>query len=74
MSPDRDALPSGGRMGGAYFLGFFFVALAALLWLRGFGRLLMPLGLVCGVVYGVRRLLRLIRAPVDVDVEDPPSS
>lgn len=54
-------------MGGAYFLGFFFAALAVLLWLRGLGRLLLPLALVCGVVYGVRRFLRVVRAPVDVD-------
>lgn len=59
-------------MGGAYFLGFFFVALAALLWLRGLGRLLLPLALVCGAVYGARRFVQLVRAPIDAD--DPPSS
>ena len=58
-------------MGGAYFLACFGVALAVLLWARGLGRLVPPLALVCGAVYGVRRFVQLVRAPVDVD--DRPS-
>lgn len=56
--------PSPPRLAAGYFLGFVFFALAVALWLRGLGRLLLPLLLVGGVAYVVVRVVRAIRAPV----------
>ena len=69
MSRAREGSRRGGSLGSAYFLGFVFTGLGILLWLRGLGRLLLPLFLIGAAVYGVRRLLQLVRAPVDPDDE-----
>jgi hypothetical protein len=58
--------PSTGRaLGSAYFLGAVFVGFVVLLWLRGLGRLMVPALLIGGVVFGVYRFVKLVRAPVD---------
>ncbi|MBM4063196.1 MAG: hypothetical protein FJ265_19180 [Planctomycetes bacterium] len=56
--------PAQPRLAAGYFLGFVFLALAVALWLRGLGRLLLPLLLVGGVAYVVVRVVRAIRAPL----------
>lgn len=53
------------RIAAGYALGVVLVLLAVALWLRGFGRLLLPLAVVVGAVVVVRRVWRAIRAPVD---------
>lgn len=62
-APKRPA--TGGRLASGYFLGAFAVAVCALLWLRGLGRMMIPLLLIVAVVYGLRRFIRLLREPVD---------
>lgn len=52
-------------LGSAYFLAFVFFALAVLLWLRGFGRLLLPALLIGLMVYGIWRFVQKVREPVD---------
>jgi hypothetical protein len=65
VSDSRKPAPRGGSLGSAYFLGFIFFAFLVLLWMRGLGRLLIPAILIGGVIYGVCRFVRLVRAPVD---------
>ena len=59
MTAQRFSLASG------YFLGFFFFLLAMLLWLRGMGRLLLPAALLGLIGYGVNRIIKKIREPLD---------
>lgn len=51
-------------MAAGYFLGLAVVALAILLWLRGAGRLLIPMLLIGAVGYGAVRIGRKIREPL----------
>jgi hypothetical protein len=53
------------KLGSGYFLGFIFFALAALLWLRGLGKLILPVLLLGAIAYGVCRFIKLVREPVD---------
>jgi hypothetical protein len=53
------------RLGSAYFLAFIFFVLAVMLWLRGMGRLLLPLALLCTVAYGVNWFIQKVREPVE---------
>ncbi len=59
MTKQRFSLASG------YFLGFFFFLLAMLLWLRGMGRLLLPAALLGLIGYGLHRIIKKIREPLD---------
>lgn len=53
------------KLASAYFLGFMFFLLAMLLWLRGMGRILLPAALLALVGYGVHRIIKKIREPVE---------
>ncbi|MFT4514999.1 MAG: hypothetical protein ACI89X_002520 [Planctomycetota bacterium] len=53
------------RLASGYFLAFFFFLLAMLFWLRGMGRLLLPAALLGLVGYGVHRIIKKIREPLD---------
>lgn len=57
--------PTRRKLGSAYFLGFFVFALMVLLWMRGLGRLLIPVLLIGAALYGVSRVIRKVREPVD---------
>lgn len=63
LPPERDR--GAGRLGSTYFLGFFAVFALLVLWLRGTARLLVPVMIVGTVIYGLMRLVRAIRRPVD---------
>lgn len=52
------------RLAAGYFLAFVFLAFAVLLWLRGLGRILLPLALVAIVVVVLTRIVRAIKAPL----------
>lgn len=52
------------RLAAGYFLGLAVVALVIFLWLRGAGRLLIPMLLLVAVGYGVVRIGRKIREPL----------
>jgi hypothetical protein len=52
------------RMAAGYFLGCGAVALLILLWLRGGGRLVLPLLLAGLVAVVVTRIVRAVRAPL----------
>lgn len=64
-APSPRVRPTSQRIAAGWFLGFFFVVLAVFAWLRGAGRLLIPVGLALLVAYGIARFVRLLRAPVD---------
>ena len=53
------------RMAAGYFLGFVFVAFCVFAWLRGAGRLLIPVLLIALLGYGLARFVRKVREPVD---------
>lgn len=53
------------KLASAYFLAFMFFLLAMLLWLRGMGRLLLPAALLALVGYGVHRVIKKVREPVE---------
>lgn len=55
---------SGQRLAAGWFLGFVFVAFVVFAWLRGAGRLLIPLLLIGAVGYGIARFLRKVREPL----------
>jgi hypothetical protein len=59
VTKQRSSLASG------YFLGFIFFLLAMLLWLRGMGRLLLPAALLGLIGYGVHRIIKKIREPLN---------
>ena len=67
MSDASDKVDSGRSLGSAWFLGAISAAFAVLLWLRGLGRVLIPVALIGLVVFGVYRFVQLVRAPVDPD-------
>jgi len=53
------------RMAAGWFLGCVGFALLVFLWLRGAGRLLVPLLLLGGAVYAVHWFVKKVREPVD---------
>ena len=53
------------KLASGYLLGFLFFALAALLWLRGLGRLVVPALIIALVAYGVYRVVQKVREPLD---------
>jgi len=65
VSEPGDKPKGGGSIGSAYFLGVVFVGFVILLWMRGLGRLLIPLLLIGGLAYALYRFVKLIRAPVE---------
>jgi len=50
------------RIAAGWFLGAVAVAFLVLLWLRGAGRLLLPVLLIAGVGWAITRFLRAVRA------------
>ena len=52
------------RMAAGYFLGVFAVVLVVLLWLRGGGRLVLPLLAVGLLAVLVAKIVRALRAPL----------
>ncbi len=52
------------RLAAGWFLGFAGVVFVVVLWLRGGGRLILPLLLVVGVMLVVLRVVRKIREPL----------
>lgn len=52
-------------MAAGWFLGCIAFAVVVFLWLRGAGRLLVPLLLLGGVAYAVHWFVRKVREPVD---------
>lgn len=55
----------GQRLAATWFLGCVAFAVVVFLWLRGAGRLLVPLLLIGGVAYAVNWFVRKVREPVD---------
>ncbi len=53
------------RLAAGYFLGCVFFAFVVFAWLRGAGRLMIPLLLAGLVGYGIVRFVRKVREPVD---------
>lgn len=53
------------RMAAGWFLGFVLVALLGFAWLRGAGRLALPLLGLGLAAYAIARFLRKLREPVD---------
>jgi hypothetical protein len=53
------------RIAATYFVGFLFVLLVGFLWLRGAGRMLLPLLLIGGLAYGVHRVVKKVREPIE---------
>lgn len=64
MSRSGKPHPPPQRLAAGYFLGFAFLAFAVLLWLRGFGRLLLPVLVLVVVGVVVARIVRAIKAPL----------
>jgi hypothetical protein len=56
---------AGQRIAAGWFLGIVAVAILVFAWLRGAGRIAIPVGLALLAAYGVARFVRLLRAPVD---------
>ena len=52
------------RLAAGYFLGFFGVVLVILLWLRGGGRLVLPLLAAGLIALVVTKIVRALRAPL----------
>ena len=52
------------RLAAGYFLGFGAVVLAILLWMRGAGRLVLPLLAAGLIAVLVARIVRALRAPL----------
>lgn len=63
MSPEIKPLPPA-KLAAGYFLAFAALALGVALWLRGMGRLLIPLLLVVLAIVVLTRIVRAIKAPV----------
>jgi hypothetical protein len=63
--PPPPSPPAPRRIAAAWFLGVFGTALLILLWLRGAGRLLLPVLLIALLAWGVTSFLRKVREPVD---------
>lgn len=57
--------PQPGRTAAGWFLGLAGIALFVLLWLRGVGRLLVPVLLAVLAGYAVVRVVRVILRPVE---------
>jgi hypothetical protein len=57
--------PRRGSIAAIYVLGIVFVGLVIALWLRGLGRVLIPVLLLGAVAYGLHRLVKAIKAPVE---------
>lgn len=57
--------PAPQRTAAAWFLGAIAVALLVLLWLRGAGRIAVPLALVFLIGAAVVRVVRAVSRPVD---------
>ncbi|MBL8755854.1 MAG: hypothetical protein JNK15_21335 [Planctomycetes bacterium] len=57
--------PKPGGIAATYVLGIVFVGLVVALWLRGLGRVLIPVLLLGAAAYGLHRLVKAIKAPVD---------
>lgn len=57
--------PSPGRIAATYVLGIVLVGVVIALWLRGLGRVLIPVLLLGGVAYVLHRVVKAIKAPVD---------
>ena len=53
------------RRAAQWFLTFFVVAFVVLAWLRGMGRVVLPLVALGALAFVVSRVLRALRAPVE---------
>ena len=53
------------RRAAQWFLTFFVVAFVGLAWLRGMGRVVLPLLALGALAFVVSRVLRALRAPVE---------
>jgi hypothetical protein len=52
-------------MAAAWFLGLLTVAVVVFAWMRGMGRVVVPLLAIVGVVLVLSRAVKALRAPVD---------
>jgi len=52
------------RLAAGYVLAFVFLAFAVLLWVRGLGRILLPLALLVVAAVVLTRIVRAIKAPL----------
>jgi hypothetical protein len=57
--------PAPRRMAAAWFLGLLTVAVVVFAWMRGMGRVVVPLLAIVGVVLVLSRAVKALRAPVD---------
>ncbi|HEX5054221.1 MAG TPA: hypothetical protein VFZ65_20755 [Planctomycetota bacterium] len=56
--------PPAQRLAASYFLGTCFVAFVVVLWLRGAGRIVLPLVSIGGAAWVVMRVVRKVREPL----------
>jgi hypothetical protein len=52
------------KLASAWFLGCVFTALAVLLWLRGLGRIMVPMALFGLIGYGLWRFVQKVKEPL----------
>lgn len=64
MNPNESPRARPRRGAAGWFLAFVVLAAAVAIWLRGGGRMLVPLALGVTVVVVVSRLVRAVRAPL----------
>lgn len=59
------ARPAPRRVAAAWFLGLLAVAVVVFAWMRGMGRVVVPLLAIGGVALVLSRAVKALRAPVD---------
>jgi len=59
------APPTPQRMAATWFLGLLIVAVIIFAWMRGLGRIVVPLLAIGGAVLVLSRAVKALRAPVD---------
>lgn len=62
--PQPSSQPHPQRLVASYVLGALFILVLIVAWLRGAGRLLIPLLLIAAAVALVRRIVRKIKEPI----------
>ncbi|MCC7159830.1 MAG: hypothetical protein IT281_09850 [Ignavibacteria bacterium] len=64
MSAARPPAVPSPRLASGWFLGCIVVALAVLLWLRGLGRILLPMLFFAGLGYAAWRFVQKVKEPL----------
>lgn len=64
MSASRQPVVEPRKLAASWFLGCVVVAFAVLLWLRGLGRILLPMLFFAAIGYAVWRFVEKVREPL----------